>query len=59
MNYLNLSAYGSLALQFITGLIETESFPKAFRIVLEYITDLVSNFILRKEVWTKLLSETH
>lgn len=43
----------------IMELIETESFPKAFRIVLEYITDLVSNFILRKEVWTKLLSETH
>lgn len=42
----------------IMGLIETETFPRAFRIVLEYITDLVSNFILRIGAWKKLLSET-
>jgi hypothetical protein len=42
----------------IMELIEIEKFPRAFRIVLEYITDLVSNFILRMEAWKKLLSET-
>ena len=42
----------------IMELIETETFPRAFRIVLEYITDLVSNFILRIGAWKKLLSET-
>ena len=42
----------------IMKLIETETFPRAFRIVLEYITDLVSNFILRIGAWKKLLSES-
>jgi len=42
----------------IMALIDTELFPRAFRIVLEYITDLVSNFILRIEAWKKLLSES-
>jgi len=42
----------------IMDLIDSETFPRAFRIVLEYITDLVSNFILRIEAWKKLLSES-
>ena len=35
--------------------IKDKEFHQSFRIVLEYITELVSNFIARKEAWEKLL----
>ena len=40
----------------IINMIDNMQYQKAFRTVLEYGAELVSNFLLRKEAWSKLLS---
>jgi hypothetical protein len=40
----------------IIKLIESKSLSKSLRIVLEYCTEMVNDFILRKELWTKILN---
>lgn len=43
----------------IMNMIDNMPYHKAFRTVLEYTTEMVSNFILRKEAWNKLLNISH
>jgi hypothetical protein len=42
----------------IIKLIDSVELSKSLRIVLEHCTELVSDFILRKELWTKILKST-